>query len=284
MGSIALPTHEQAQLARRANRAFLLPWLLVKDDVEGYFGLREQNRRLHTDLQRRSLERSELEWTRLENLRLREALAFRDRQPVRLLGAEILASAGAPFPRSFLIDKGAADGVRPNLPVVTPDGLVGKTAETDRHAALVLTFRHPDFRASALALIGDEAETGIAAATPAGELELHVPMRSVAVPGHAVVTSGIGPVFPRGIPIGTITAVGEEDRLKLQKNDRIAPAVDLNRVTSVFVLMPERTDGGVVADRDAALFWPGAEDALTIAADSLTADSLAAAGPAGGIP
>jgi rod shape-determining protein MreC len=302
-----LPVEDQARLARRANRLFLLPWLLVKEDVEGYVGLREENVRLREALERRSLEVAELQWTRIENLKLRDALVFRERLPVQLVAAEVIASSGERFPRTFLINKGSSDGVRPDQPVVIPDGLVGKTVETDARAALVMTVRHPDFRASALALTEKEAQTGIAAVLPDGDVELIVPMRSTAREGDRVVTSGIGPVFPRGIPIGRISDASRLDRLKLQKSELLVPAVDLHRVTSVFVIVPsssahvERTVGPPSRDRsepggqfsqssaelppdslarvspagESVLFWPGSEGPPALAADSLSADSLA---------
>lgn len=286
-----LPGQEQVGLARRVNRAFLLPVLLVQDDVRGYLGLRDENRRLREDLERRALDVSELSWTRVENLRLREALGFRSRLPVRLVAAEVIATSDERAPRAFLIDRGSKDGIRPNLPVVTPDGLVGKTAETDGGASLVLTLRHPDFRASAIALAAGEAEAGIAAATPGGELELIVPMRSSASPGDPVITSGIGPVFPRGIPIGRISRVAQEDRLKLQKNDRIDPGVDLARVTSVFVLLQDAgpaddpgAGGADVPGGASALFWPGFEAPPALAGGASDTDSLAAAGDAAAQP
>lgn len=283
VGALTLPDHEQAALARRVNRAFLLPFLVVKDDVEGYFGLRSENERLRAMLERRSLEVSELEWTRVENLRLRDALAFRDRQPVELLAAEVIASSDERAPRSFLIDKGTRDGVRANLPVVTPDGLVGKTAEADPNVSVVITIHHPDFRASAMALTESSAETGIVATDPGGDLELVVPMRSTAAEGDAVVTSGIGPVFPRGIPIGRIVDVHRTDRLKLQKSDRVVPAVRLGVVTSVFVVLPGETLPDSPPPGPSVLFWPGQEPPPALAGapgvDSLAGLSSEEASP-----
>lgn len=282
LAALNLPLRDQAEVARRVNRVFLLPVLLVKRDVEGYLGLREENARLHASLESRALEIAELRWTRVENLRLRDALSFRERVPARLVAAEILSSSGGRWPRTLLIDRGTRDGVTANLPVVTPDGLVGKTIEADRDAAVVLTVRHPEFRASALALGRETAESGIAAATDEGELELVVPLRSEAGPGDAVVTSGIGPVFPRGIPLGTITEVHEDERLRLSKQDRLLPAVDLHRTASVFVLVPGEGDAGAGESPAgaSALFWPGAHLLPALAAEGAAGDSLAALDPA----
>jgi hypothetical protein len=128
-----------------------------------------------------------------------------------------------------------------------------------------------------LALTERDAEAGIAAARPDGELELVVPLRSTAKPGDVVVTSGIGPVFPRGIPIGRISGVTEEDRLKLQKNDRIVSVVDLSRTTSVFVLVQGGSPDGAdpAQPGESTLFWPGYDVPRYLVADSLGADSLA---------
>jgi rod shape-determining protein MreC len=284
LAALNLPLGDQAEVARRVNRGFLLPVLLVKRDVEGYLGLRDENARLRANLESRALELAELRWTRVENLRLREALEFRERVPARLVAAEILSSSGGRWPRTLLIDRGTRDGVTANLPVVTPDGLVGKTVEADRDAAVVLTVRHPEFRASALALGGETAETGIAATTDAGELELVVPLRSEAGPGDAVVTSGIGPVFPRGIPLGTIAEVREDERLRLSKQDRLTPAVDLHRTAAVFVLVPADADALGGREAASALFWPGASLLPALAAEGGRVDSLAAADPAEAAP
>jgi hypothetical protein len=70
------------------------------------------------------------------------------------------------------------------------------------------------------------------------------------------VTSGYGGVFPRGIPIGQVTASQEDQRLGLQQIDLVEPVVDLGSLTAVFVLMRGSSPDGSAGD-DLRLFWPG---------------------------
>ncbi len=253
---LALPDQRQQAIARGANHVLLLPLSETRGAFGGYLGLRTENRRLREELARA---RIELAASAAERQRARELvrlLGFASQEPVRLLPAQVIDRDFGTLPTTFVIDAGSQDGVRDNLPVVTPDGLVGKTVEVGPRSTQVMLYTHPDFSASALLLGGDHLEFGVIRPSPDGELQLFLPLRSHSEAGNRIVTSGYGGSFPRGIPLGQVVEVREDRRLGLQKIDLVEPVVDLARVSSVFVLRLATAEGGSVGDVP-RLFWPG---------------------------
>src|SRR5438445_516316 len=145
---------------------------------------------------------------RSENARLRNLLGLSARLGSGYVTAEILHQPEPTNPLSFVVSAGKKEGVRPLSAVVSPEGLVGLVASVDEHTSVVLSWAHPEFRASAIAT--DGSVVGIAA--PHGAegpsvwlLELQGVLYRKQVPaGTVIVTSGLGGVFPRGIPIGVV--------------------------------------------------------------------------------
>lgn len=253
---LALPQPRQNAVARTLNHVVLLPFTQVRATLAGYLGLRAENARLRAELQRARLELSSIAADRAENTSLRGLLEFRAEQPVRLLPARVVDRDFETLPSTFLVDAGSRDGVTANLPVVTADGLVGKTIDVGSRASLVMLYTHPDFSASALLVGGDHLEYGVVRPAGRGELHLYLPLRSSSERGDRIVTSGYGGTFPRGIPLGEVAEVREDRRLGLQRIDIVDPVVDLGRVTTVFVLL-RATPAGESAGDLVRLFWPG---------------------------
>ncbi len=253
---LALPEPTQQSLARRANHLILLPISNIRGTVSGYVRLREENARLREELGRSRLELAEMVTVRAQNRELRRLLDFGPSQPVKLVPARVIDRDFSTLPTTFVIDTGSDQGIETNLPVVTADGLVGKTVDVGPGSSQVMLYTHPEFSASALLVGGDHLEYGIVRPSPDGELRLFLPLRSFSEAGETIVTSGYGGVFPRGIPIGRVSEARERDRLGLQRIDRVLAEVDLGRVTAVFVLArdprPSRSAGEVTR-----LFWPG---------------------------
>lgn len=253
---LALPERVQEGLGRGANRVVLLPFAHVQSTFGGYLRLRDENARLRERLQAARLELAAAEVARRQNRELQRLLGFVDAQPVELQAARIIHRNFGAIPTTLSLDVGRRDGVIENLPVVTDGGLVGKTVSVGQATTQVMAYSHPEFSASALLLGGDHLEFGIVRPTPTGELRLFLPLRSVSGPGDRIVTSGYGGTFPRGIPIGEVDRIEQDQRLGLQKIDLVRPVVDLSRVTLVFVLRrPE--PAGTSAGEIPRLFWPG---------------------------
>lgn len=253
---LALPENRQNSIARGANHVVLLPLAGARNTMGGYVGLREENARLRSELQAARLALGATQGLRIQNRDLSRMLEFREDQPVELVPTRVIDRDFGTLPTTYVIDVGWEEGVEVDQPVVTLDGLVGKTVDVGRSASEVMLFSHPEFSASAMLVGGDHLEYGVVRAVPSGEVELYLPLRSRSQPGDRIVTSGYGGTFPRGIPVGTVERGREDQRLGLQKIDLVRPVVDLGSVSVAFVLRRGAAPGESVGDVP-RLFWPG---------------------------
>ncbi|HQR17781.1 MAG TPA: rod shape-determining protein MreC [Gemmatimonadales bacterium] len=175
-----------------------------------------------------------------ENAQLRALLDLARRVSPRPVPAEVLHQSLPTDARMLLIGSGRAAGIMPFQPVVSPDGLIGLVRTAGASTALVMTWAHPDFRASAVTL--DGSVTGLVGVTADATirepmLELRgVPYRDSVAVGTPVITSGLGGVFPRGLNIGTVVGVARQsegwERIYL-----VRPAAAPARVSHVLVLL-----------------------------------------------
>jgi rod shape-determining protein MreC len=185
-----------------------------------------------------------LEQLREENAQLRAALDLAARLPVRHVSAEVLHQTLPTDGYTLLLAAGARQGIRELSPVIAPGGLVGLVRSVTANTSVVVTWAHPDFRASAMTEGG--AVYGIVAPRSGprpGEMLLElrgVPYTENVRPGTMVYTSGLaageGGVFPRGIPIGGVLAVGEE-REGWARTYLVLPRVHPGAVSQVVVLL-----------------------------------------------
>ena len=149
-----------------------------------------------------------------ENHRLRELLALSRRAGFRHVAAEVLHQSAASDGRMLLVDAGRDDGVVPSQPVVAPEGLIGVIASAAGTTSSVMTWAHPDFRVSAFteraAIFGVVAPAGGAVGSEALLEFRAASYRDTLATGTLVLSSGLGGVYPKGIPIGTVAGVARE--------------------------------------------------------------------------
>jgi rod shape-determining protein MreC len=165
--------------------------------------------------------------------------------------AEVLHQAGPTDPLTFLVSAGRRQGVKPLDTVVSPDGLVGVVSAADEQTSVVATWAHPEFRAAAMAV--DGSVYGIVA--PHGSegpgiwlLEMQgVPYRSLVPDSTLIVSSGLGGVIPRGIPLGTVIGQGVENE-RWQRIYLVRPLVHPASVTHVMILTGAMKGGGNLKD------------------------------------
>ncbi len=180
---------------------------------------------------------------RQENNNLRSLLGLRARIARAYVSTEILHRPTPIDPRMLLLGDGTDDGVQLFDPVVTADGLLGFVWSVGRVSAAALTWRHPEFRASAVT--GDGRVLGIVAPTNPGDgdqvlLQLRgVALRDSLAAGTVVYTAGLGGVYPRGIPIGTVREVGI-DALGYERLYVVVPFVNPGTVSHAIVLTTPR--------------------------------------------
>jgi rod shape-determining protein MreC len=207
-----------------------------------------------------------------ENRTLRSLLDLAERTGPAYRPATVLRPGTPGSESMFIVDVGRRDGVVERAPVVGPFGLVGVIREVRERDAVGMDWTHPDFRVSAMLEDGSAyglVERWEGSFREEDRLLLNgLPFNLPVADGTAVVTSGLGGVFPRGIPIGRIDGVSETQG-DWRKSYWLAPRVDPASATHVLVL----TDRG---DPDVSDVW---------AIDSMAAADTAGAvdtAPAGG--
>jgi len=173
--------------------------------------------------------------------RLRRALAYRERSVFKLVPAEIVTRDSSTWWRTMTINRGKNDHIETDMPVVTDEGLVGKTTTVGDSISIVLLISDENCRVAAT--VEGSKEQGIvlgervnASVTPG--LDLNFLTKQAALqPGMKVYTSGVGGVFPSGLLIGTVQSFRVRE---LDGQARIVPAVDLAHLEDVFVVTGNR--------------------------------------------
>jgi rod shape-determining protein MreC len=225
-------------------------------DVYGYFsGLvhaKSESERLRDEnVQLRQL-LTQNQAARQENVRLRELLDYR--APASYPGdfgqvaAAVIAPQPSQFEQNIVISAGSSDGIAVNDPAVDGDGLVGLVTQVTARTAKVVLLTDQTSAVSAIDVDPESGASGLIQPGRAGSDSLNLNRVSkedeVAV-GDRIVTAGsqsgrLASLFPRGIPIGKVTFVGQSDT-DLFKRIQVEPYVDFGSLDSVVVLVPSRS-------------------------------------------
>lgn len=204
---------------------------------------------------------------RAENARLRDLLALSHRMPTGFTAAEVLHQSTASDGRMLLISAGSAQGVAPFEPVISPEGLIGVVAGVTPSTATVMTWAHPDFRVSAYAaggrVVGMVAPSSAGSASEASLEFRAASYRDTLPPGTQILSSGLGGVYPKGIPVGTVTGVARE-QAGWERIYSLRPAANPSAAAHLMVLSAR-------ADSTIAAAFPSDSILAAAAADSIRA-------------
>ncbi|MEE9190365.1 MAG: rod shape-determining protein MreC, partial [Candidatus Neomarinimicrobiota bacterium] len=170
-----------------------------------------------------------------ENNELRKFLNFQRESNLIIIAAEIVNKGSSPNLKSILIDVGKDDNINPNLAVITPDGIVGKTVLVAEHSTLVQLISDVNFRISVHVL--PSGAGGILRWKGDQYCDIReVHLNAEVNIGDQVVTSGYSDIFPKGLKVGTVTEViGEIGQF--QKSVTAKIDTDLGSLMNVFVIL-----------------------------------------------
>lgn len=177
----------------------------------------------------------DLEEMRLENARLRELLNFEKDSSDVELGAEIIGRDVSSFTHWAIVNAGQEEGALQNMPLVAPGGLVGRIVTVNKHSSQAVLLA--DHQSKVSSIVQRTRETGILTGTGKGLQMKYIPVQAEVKVGDVIVTSGLGGIFPKGIPIGKVTSLKAE-RNGLHLYAEIEPFVDYHRVEEVLCLEP----------------------------------------------
>jgi rod shape-determining protein MreC len=202
-----------------------------------YFALQNtsrENERLRHENDTLKLQLNQLQSKAAEADRLGTLLSFRQaHQSISMVAARVIGTSADTASQTIYLDRGERDNIHRNMGVITPDGVVGKVIESYRNSSQVLLLTDKDSGVGAML-----AESRIQ--SPVGGVgEPLLSMKYVANDdtvnvGDRVVTSGMDRIFPRDLPVGTVTQIKPGNPFK---QIRLRPAANLERLEEVIVLL-----------------------------------------------
>ena len=219
-------------------RIFLIRGHGVSHAWTGYFDLRhvrEQNQQLQAELNRIRLEQASLAEEARQGLRLQKLFGFQQKYVSQTVAAHVIGTSGTDLSRVLYIEKGRHDGVHADMPVITPDGVVGKVRDAFPHTAQVLEIND---QTSGLGVILTQTRLrGILRGNTAGQTEIIDVLPDERIqPGEQVVTSGGDEIYPRGLPIGAVERQVSDPERNPYVALLIRPSVNLSRLDEVLVV------------------------------------------------
>jgi rod shape-determining protein MreC len=243
VAAMSLPDRVRDPLARAMRQTVLAPLLALQEQSQLLVASLSRYQAVVAQRDSEALAATFLPELRSENARLRGLLGLGQRLGTGYIAAEVLQQSLPTSPMTLVVSAGRKQGVRPLAGVLSPEGLVGIVSAVDYRTSIVVTWAHPEFRASAMA--ADGSVYGIVAAHGSEGprnwlLELRgVPYRQLVPDGTLILTSGLGGVFPRGIPLGTVVGVAGEAE-GWERTYLLRPAVHPAAASHVMILLPSR--------------------------------------------
>jgi rod shape-determining protein MreC len=196
-------------------------------------GVRAENRELKAQIEQMHLEQVRLNEDAAQAHRLQQLLAFKEQYIAKTVAAQVIGSSGSDLSRSIYIDKGSNDGIGADMAVITAGGIVGKVLRVYPSTSLVLMIN--DQSSGVGAMLEKSRLQGVLRGSANGEVVLERVMSDEQVAqGETVLSSGGDQIFPKGLPVGTVSNVSPGREMFL--NIQVKPAADLSRLEEVLVV------------------------------------------------
>ncbi|MFQ3573198.1 MAG: rod shape-determining protein MreC [Thermodesulfovibrionales bacterium] len=193
----------------------------ICSSISNFINTYNENKRLRQELLQLSIERLQYGEIINENKRLKDILAFRH-EPYKIVCIGRVIGRG--YDRLLMlmtIDKGSNDGIKKDMVVISPKGLVGKVYDVKGSFSSILLLRDPNFSVSVR--VQDSRVEGVLSGTGHSFANLnYIPPEENVEKGQVIVTSGLDGLFPSGIPIGVVHSVNK-DNVEFFQNIKVIP-------------------------------------------------------------
>jgi rod shape-determining protein MreC len=198
-------------------------------------GVRRQNRDLQAEVSRLQMEQARLKQDADQARRLQALLDFKERFVGKTVAAQVIGTSGTEQSRVITIDKGSRAGIKTDMAVITPDGIVGKVKEVFPLSSQVLLINDHDSGAGVI--LEASRLQGILKGNALGELQIGDIMSDEKIEaGERVITSGGDRIFPKGLPVGTVSSATPDRDNDPFLSVKIKPSADLRRLEEVMVI------------------------------------------------
>mgnify|MGYP004692151469 FL=1 len=217
----------------------------VKETVDFFLNFSEvklENEELKKKNTKLANELIEYESLKDEVERLREALNFTEsKNNYNYVGVNIIGYSGSSLSDGYIIDKGSNDGIAKNMVVVSSKGLVGKVTKVSSNFAIVQSILNENIAVAVMDQQTREATGVLQGLSDKKDNNMTVvynlPISSDVKEGDIIITSGLGKIYPKEIPVGTVVSV-EEDNVRVMKSAVVEPFVNFNKLEELFVVIP----------------------------------------------
>lgn len=233
---IVIDSKNKFATSRKITITIFSPFQRTISYIKHIDNLKNENTELRRQIANLSLQNELFNEMKLENERLKKLLLFEEenKSSMKLIPVQIIAIKGDRLPNSMVVNKGEKSGLKVNLPAITSSGLVGKIVDVQPNTATIQLLLDRDCRVSVMnqrsRIIGiyewSSKSKGIVK---------DVPLRADVKIGDKLITSGLGGIFPKGIPVGTISEV-KHDPLGLFYQIDIELAVDFSKLEEIFII------------------------------------------------
>jgi rod shape-determining protein MreC len=219
------------RLAHSASSGIVYLWNSYADLRHVY----QQNQDLQKTIDRLRLEQASLLEDAKQGQRLQALLNFQEQYVYKTVAAQVIGSSGSDQSRVFYIDKGKDSGLEPDMPVITPDGIVGKVREVFPRTAQVLAIN--DQTSGAGVILESTRLRGILRGSADGIPQVVGILADQRIqPGEKVLTAGGDLIFPRGLAVGVVDKVVRDPERDAYIDVLVKPAAHLNQLDEVLVI------------------------------------------------
>lgn len=213
--------------------------------------VRQQNQDLRSQVGRLQLEQAALLEDARQGQRLQQLLAFREHYIYNTVPAQVIGTSGTDQSRVLYIDKGTKNGLKPDMAVITPDGIVGKLKDVFWDTAQVLEIS--DQTSGAGVVLESTRLRGVLRGNALGQPQVINLLPDERIkPGERVITSGGDQIYPRGLPVGEVDHVAPDPQNPGYINIVIKPAANLGRLEEVLIITKTDADLPAKAQQDMA--------------------------------
>lgn len=212
----------------------------IREVWNHYFALQNtsrENEELKRENDALKLQITQLQGKASEADRLAVLLKFRQTNvDVPMVSARVIGGGADSASQTIYLDRGERDGIKRNMGVITPDGVVGKVIESYKDTAQVLLLTDKDSGVGAM-LVDSRIQSPVGGTGDPLLVMKYIPNDDSVNSGERVVTSGMDRIFPPDLPVGTIADIKPGNPFK---QIHVRPAANLQRLEEVFVLMTMR--------------------------------------------
>ena len=169
-------------------------------------------------------------------MRLKGLLVFKQRSPLHLVAARVIARSPDRWSSSSIIDKGKHNGISRGMVVITTKGLVGRVLESSDNGSKILLINDPSLGVSSI--VQRSRQEGRVCGTLGSNLIMrYLPEDADIVENDLIITSELSQIYPKGLLVGRVLSIGKE-LSGLNRYAIIKPAADCSNIEEVLVIIP----------------------------------------------